>query len=68
MPNKSENEFGKLVLEFVWVVFAFVVVINTTFFKKPLNLYTYALSIKILLGISVILLFLKALWRQNKLN
>lgn len=68
MPNKSENEFGKLVLEFVWVVFAFVVVINIAFFKKPLNLYTYTLSIKVLLGISVILLFLKALWRQNKLN
>ncbi|MES2621882.1 MAG: hypothetical protein V4615_13615 [Bacteroidota bacterium] len=68
MPNKSENVFGKLVVEFVWVVVVFVVVINIAFFKKPLNLYAYTLSIKLLLSITVILLFLKALWRQNKLH
>ena len=68
MQNQKEkrDEFGRLIVEFVWLVVAFVVVINFAFFEKPLNLYVYTISIKITLAIGITGLFLRALWKQKK--
>lgn len=64
--EKLQDEFRNLISKYVLLVFGFVVVINLAFLKNPLNRYKYTLVVKVLFGVFVLLLFARALWKQNK--